>query len=243
MIAKLQSIQHLLSALSYCERGGQVLDANLCLGTSHEVYAQMQQNNALNDRCSKQSFHIKIRIAPEDIGRLTTQDWIDISKQYAVKIGFHENPYIVYIHEEHTTKQHIHIVASRIKPDHTAVDNAFTNYKNMDFCRDMENKYQLRKVERVLEKYKKKEKFVSNDKRINSMKDKIELSIRKSNTTEEAISYLKSLGIKVNKGRGISFIDTDGVRLKGSQIDRKYSLKGFIELTSRSTENYKGRSI
>ncbi len=44
--------------------------------------------------------------------------------------------------------------------------------------------------------------------------------------------------VKIKKGRGISFIDEDGVSFKGSKIDRKYSLKG-IEKTFSYEEQEK----
>ncbi|MFI8605647.1 relaxase/mobilization nuclease domain-containing protein [Cellulophaga baltica] len=236
MIAKLQTINFVHTALAYCERGGQLLDSHKCLGSSDAIYFQMKENNALNDQCRKQSFHIKIRIAPEDKGKLNSQDWIDISKDYAQKIGFHNNPYAVYIHEENSNKEHIHIVASRIKENNRAVDNGFTNYKNMDFCRDMENKYNLRSVERVLEKYKKNQRFVSKDTRIALMKEKISAAIKNSNSMLDVIDILKKKNVTIKKGRGLNFIDADGVSIKGSQIDRKYSLQGFEKLINQKND-------
>ena len=130
MIAKLQSISYFQNALSYCERGGEILTSNNCLGNSAAISLQMEKNNNLNDKCIKNSFHIKIRIAPEDKGKLNTNDWIDISNKYAEKIGFQKNPYAVYIHEEGSDKEHIHIVASRIMENNRAVKDNYTHYKN-----------------------------------------------------------------------------------------------------------------
>ncbi len=227
MIAKLQTISYLKNALAYCERGGELLDSHNCLGTSDTINQQMNANNALNDRCLKKSFHIKIRIAPEDKGILNTQDWIDISKDYARKIGYENNPYAVYIHAEGTEKEHIHIVASRIKEDNTAVNNSYTHYKNLDFSREIEKKYDLRKVKRKLEKLQKQEIFVCKDKRLPLLKEKIAEALKTSNTMNAMIANLKQQGITLKVGRGATFIDKDGVSFKGSQIDRKFSLKGL----------------
>lgn len=232
MIAKLESITYLHNALAYCERGGELIASNKCLGSSTEINYQMERNNALNDRCLKNTFHIKIRIAPEDNGKMNTQNWIDISNEYAKKIGFQENLFAVYMHEENTEREHIHIVASRIQPNNLAVGDSFTHYKNMDFCREIEKKYNLRQVERVLETVKKQEIFVKNDKRIPLLEEKIASAIKQSDSFEDFQFHLKNMGIKTKKGRGIGFIDEKGVYIKGSDINRKYSLKGIEKLLS-----------
>ena len=232
MIAKLQSISYFQNALSYCERGGEILTSNNCLGNSAAISLQMEKNNNLNDKCLKNSFHIKIRIAPEDKGKLSTKDWIDISNEYAKKIGFQRNPYAVYIHQEGSDKEHIHILASRIMENNLAVKDNFTHYKNMDFCREIEKKYKLREVNRVLESLQKEEIFKREDKRILPIEEKINRAIDQSDSLEDIVFHLKNMGIKTKIGRGIGFTDEKGVYFKGSDINRKYSLKGIEDLLS-----------
>jgi hypothetical protein len=245
MIAKLQSISYFQNALSYCERGGEILTSNNCLGSSAAISIQMEKNNNLNDKCLKNSFHIKIRIAPEDKGKLNTKDWIDISNEYAKKIGFQQNPYAVYIHEEGTEKEHIHIVASRIMGNNLAVKDNYTHYKNMDFCREIEKKYNLREVKRVLESLRKEEIFTSEDKRILPLEEKISNAIKQSDSLNDFVFHLENMGVKTKTGRGIGFTDEKGVYFKGSDINRKYSLKGIEELLSykhQEKEMYKQNS-
>jgi len=232
MIAKLQSISYFQNALSYCERGGEILTANNCLGSSTAISQQMEKNNNLNDKCLKNTFHIKIRIAPEDIGKLNTKDWIDISNEYANKIGFQHNPYAVYIHQEGTEKEHIHIVASRIMANNLAVKDNYTHYKNMDFCREIEKKYDLRDVKRTLEAVKNKELFLKQDHRILPLEEKITTAIKQSDSLDDFVFHLENMGVKTKTGRGIGFTDEKGVYFKGSDINRKYSLKGIEELLS-----------
>ena len=238
MIAKIESISvaHTLNSLSYCEKGGEIIYSNKCLGNSKDIYLQMLENNALNDRSTKPTFHVKIRIAPEDKGKLNIQDWIDISNDYAAKIGFQNNPFAVYIHEESSDREHVHIVGSKIFENNKAVSNSYTHYKNMDFCREIEVKYNLRKVERVLEKVKNNEIFQSSDKRNIPLKEKVFKAIEMSDTVEDVIFHLKNQGIKVKIGRGIGFTDEKGVYFKGSAIDRKLSLKGIEKLLSYETQ-------
>lgn len=232
MIAKLESITYLQNALAYCERGGELIMSNKCIGNSVEIGSQMEYNNRLNDKCIKNTFHIKIRIAPEDKNKLNTQDWIDISNDYANKMGFQKNIFAVYIHEENTEKEHIHIVASRIKSNNLAVKDNYTHYKNMDFCREIEKRYKLRQVKRVLEKVKNNQHFIKDDKRIKPIEQKIASAIDQSDTFDDFTFHLLQLGIKTKKGRGIGFTDEKGVYFKGSDINRKYSLKGIEKLLS-----------
>lgn len=229
MITKLKTINYTRSALLYCEKGGDLLTANKCYGNGSDIFLQMKEAQSMNDRCSKKSFHCKIRIAPEDIGILNTQDWIDISEKYASKIGFKDNMYAVYIHEEGTKKEHIHFVVNRINENNRAIKNNFTHYKNLDFCREIESEYNLKKVKRVLESYKEKGEFVSNDKTKKSLKIIIDEAIDFSDSYEDFEFNLKHEEIKIKKGRGIVFIDRKGIIHKGSSIGRDYSLSGILK--------------
>lgn len=205
MIAKLESISYGKNALAYCERGGELLYTNKCLGNSNQIYEQMKIQGRFNDRCIKRFFHIKIRQAPEDKGKLTKQDWINIAQDYAKTIGFEDNAFALYIHEFKTEKEHSHIVASRIGENNLAVRDDHTHYKNMDFCRDIEANFNLRKVDRRLEKFKAQEKFISTDAKVQDLKEEIFAAINMSDSMKDLIFHLENRGIKTKIGRGISF--------------------------------------
>lgn len=230
MIAKLQSISYTQNALNYCEKGGELIYCHNCLGDANQIYQQMSIQNLMNDKCEKQTFHIKLRIAPDDKDKLTTQDWIDISNKYSVKIGFNSNLFSVYMHDEGTEKEHVHIIATRITDDNLAVTDSFTHFKNLDFCREIEEEYNLRRIKRKLEAHKKGEIFKHSDKRIQILKEKIFRAIAISNSIEDVTLQLKKVGIKMKVGRGVSFTDEDGFHVKGSKIDRKLSLTGIKNL-------------
>ena len=229
MIVKLESISYGKNALAYCERGGEVLYTNKCLGNSSQIYEQMKIQGRFNDRCIKRFFHIKMRQAPEDKGKLSNQDWIDIAEDYAQKIGFQNNLYAVYIHEQNTEKTHCHLVCMRIGDNNLAVRDDHTHYKNMDWSRKIEARYHLRRVDRRLEKFKAQEKFISTDAKVQDLKEEIFAAIKMSDSMEDLIFHLENRGIKTKIGRGISFTK-NGIRKKGSHIDRKFSLKGIEKI-------------
>lgn len=227
MITKIESISYTKNALEYCERGGELLTQHKCFGKSTDVYIDMKENNSLNEKCKNPTFHIKIRPAPEDCGKLNNQQFVDIAESYANEVGFQNNPYAVYIHEEGTDKEHIHIVASRIKTDNTAVSDSFLFYKNLEFSKNIEMEYGLRQVKRPNYKEKETVPFVSNDKRKLALVKSIESAIQFSDNMVDFIDLLKVKDIKVKLGRGIGFTDADGVSFKGSALGRQFSLSSI----------------
>jgi len=70
----------------------------------------------------------------------------------------------------------------------------------MDFCREIEKKYKLRQVKRVLEAIKKQEIFIKNDKRIAPLEEKIKSAINQSDSFEDFEFHLKNMGVKTKKG-------------------------------------------
>jgi hypothetical protein len=236
MITVLQSIPYTENALAYCEKGGELLSTNDCLGNAAEIYCQMKERESRNNRCVKKSFHIKIRAAPEDKGRLSNQDWIDIADQYACKIGFQDNLYAVYIHEEDTESEHIHIVASRIGDNNLAVPDGYTNYKSLDFSREIEKKYNLRRVKRKLESIKQETEFIADNGHSKEFRSKIAAAIEISDSLEDLVFHLENQKVRTKIGKGISFINSRGVKKKGSEIDRNFSLAGIKSQLNIKTE-------
>ena len=224
MITKIQTISFGPKALAYCERGGDLLTSNYCFGKAKEISEQMEHANKRNYRCSKKYFHIKIRMAPEDKGLLSTQDWIDISDKYAKKLCFENNLYAVYIHEENTENEHIHIVAARIREDNLAVPDKFSHIRSLDFSREIEKEYELRKVKRKLESLKQNEVFKTDNQHEKEMRIAIFQALKYSDHIKQFEMHLKQYNLKIKIGRGIVFTNSAGVSRKGSAIDRKLSL-------------------
>ena len=235
MIINIASVNHSKPLLKYCEKGGEIIHSNKSFGNSEEIYLQMQKQEAFNTKCLKKTFHASIRIAPEDKGKLSIQDWIDISERFAKKIGFENNIYAVYIHEENTSKEHIHIVASRINDNNKAIENGYTKYKSMDFSREIEEEYMLRKVDRKLEKFKNKEVFIYQNKRTQKLQEIITSEMKTSKSMSNLTYQLKKKhGIKTKIDKGIYFTDKKGVQKKGSKIHKNLSLKGIHKFLKRN---------
>jgi len=225
LIAKTESINFTANALAYCERGGEVLYQNQCFGNAKDLAAQFKERHAYS-QSTKPTYHAKIRIAPEDKGKLNTQEWIDIANKFTEQMGLDKNPYSVFIHEEGSDKEHIHLVGSRLLENNLVASDSYTHFKCMDFCREIEAEYNLRKVRRKLEAFVAGVEFESSDKRLISLRRKVDNAIDFSDSMDDFIFHLKNNGVKTIKSRGISFV-MDGIKVKGSKLGREYSLKNI----------------
>ncbi|KAB2858744.1 MAG: relaxase/mobilization nuclease domain-containing protein [Flavobacteriales bacterium] len=235
MICKMAIIseKHTLNSLEYAERGGELLSTQLVYGTPKEIYKDFQLIQALNDRAVNKSIHAIISLNPkDDLSKLTNQDLIDIGDQYMIKQGFDNNQSATYIHrdKEHL---HLHIVANRINLEGKCTSSSHNYAKNIEFSKQMEEKYQLintnRKVKGV--------DFVKDNARANIIREKIHKSLVNSNSIEQFCAEMKNQQVLVIIGRGISFIDSSGTKFKGSEVGREYSLLGIQKMLSKETTN------
>lgn len=235
MICKMAIIseKHTLNSLEYAERGGELLSTQLVYGTPKEIYKDFQLIQALNDRAVNKSIHAIISLNPkDDLSKLTNQDLIDIGDQYMIKQGFDNNQSATYIHrdKEHL---HLHIVANRINLEGKCTSSSHNYAKNIEFSKQMEEKYQLintnRKVKGV--------DFVKDNARANIIREKIHKSLVNSNSIEQFCAEMKNQQVLVIIGRGISFIDSSGTKFKGSEVGREYSLLGIQKMLTKETTN------
>lgn len=225
------SEKHTLNSLEYAERGGELLSTQFVFGTPKEIYKYFQFIQVLNDRAVNKSIHAIISLNPkDDLSKLDTQDLIDIGDQYLIKQGFDNNQSATYIHrdKEHL---HLHIIANRINLEGKCTSSSHNYAKNIEFSKQMEEKYQLiytnRKVKGV--------DFVKDNARANIIREKIHKSLANSNSIEQFCSEMKNQQVLVLIGRGISFIDSSGAKFKGSEIGREYSLLGIQKMLDNET--------
>lgn len=82
--------------------------------TFYEKLEHFEQRNALNQRATTNTLHISLNFDPSE--KLTNEQLIEIAKLYMDKIGFGDQPYIVYRHDD-AGHEHIHVVTTTIKKD------------------------------------------------------------------------------------------------------------------------------
>jgi len=198
----------------------EVLLYNKCYGNSKELIQQFHEVRLLNQKVSKPVLHITLSLAPgEQLGK---DKLMEIAEGCAKDMGFQNNQYIAVSHKD-TGHQHLHIVANRIGFDGRTVSDSNSYKKIALFCRKMELKYELKQVLSP-------KRYLSNeqrqlprlDQRKEGLKEHIKQSLSASKSYGQFERQMKTLGYQVLKGRGISFLDNKGVKVKGSEVG--YSL-------------------
>ena len=130
----------------------ELIEQHDCFGSPEEVAEQFKQVQELNTRANEKNktFHASISLPEKDKGKLSKQQERDMVNSYAKKQGLEKNQWVAYKHND-TKNPHYHFVANRINAD-TKKSTSTSNdrYKNLEFSREMEQKYNLTKVEKTL---------------------------------------------------------------------------------------------
>lgn len=93
----------------------------------------------------KPILHISINPHPEDV--LTDQQLSDIAREYMQKLGYGDQPYLVYKHED-IDRHHIHIVGLRVDESGRPLNDKFEHRRSKQITRELEKKYGLHPAER-----------------------------------------------------------------------------------------------
>ena len=156
MVAKISMGSSLYGALAY--NGEKINEARGKLLATNKIYndgtGTVDIGRALNDfllympsqtRVEKPVVHISLNPHPED--RLTDTDLQNIAREYLEKLGFGEQPYMVYKHEDH-----VHIVTVNVDENGRRLNCDFLFRRSDRIRRELEEKYGLRPAERRCER-------------------------------------------------------------------------------------------
>ncbi len=95
---------------------------------------------AANRKTEEPVLHVSINPHPDDV--LTDEQLIDIADEYMQKMGFGEQPYVVFKHED-LERKHIHIVTVNVDETGRKI-NDFNNYRHSKkITQELEAKYNL----------------------------------------------------------------------------------------------------
>lgn len=156
MVAKISIGSSLYGALSYNgekmnKEQGRVLGANkIILPADGQIdIARMVENfNAFMPKTGKTKkpvLHISLNPHPDD--RLTEQQYEIIAREYLEKLGFGEQPYIIYKHMD-IDRHHIHIVTVNVNEQGKRLNQDFLFRRSKKITTEMEEKYNLHKAQR-----------------------------------------------------------------------------------------------
>lgn len=117
-----------------------------------------------NKNTEKPILHISLNPSPQDY--LSDKQFAELAKDYMDRMGYGDQPYIVYIHED-TGRRHIHIVSTCVDENGNKISDKYEWNRSMKVCRDLESKYNLKNVtnkqSELLEPYLKKADYSNGD--------------------------------------------------------------------------------
>ena len=156
MVAKISTGSSLFGALAYNQdkvdrKEAEVLFSNKMLLSEDGRFSiggcmrsfEMQMPIQLSTQ--KPILHISINPHPEDV--LTDQQLSDIAKEYMQKLGYGEQPYLVYKHTD-IDRHHIHIVGLRVDENGRPLNDRFEHRRSKQITRELEKKYNLHPAEK-----------------------------------------------------------------------------------------------
>ena len=93
-----------------------------------------------NRRTTNTVFHASLNPSPED--RLTDDQLRDIAQEYMERMGYGNQPYIVFKHKD-IDRQHLHIVSLRVDEHGRKISDSHEYDRSMSVLRALERKYDL----------------------------------------------------------------------------------------------------
>ena len=146
----------LYGALAY--NGEKINEAKGRLLTTNRIYndgsGTVDIHRAMEDflalmpvrsKVKKPVVHISLNPHPDDI--LTDTELQDIAREYLEKMGFGNQPYLVFKHED-IDRHHLHIVTVRVDEEGRSIDTRNNFYRSKQITRELERKYGLHDAER-----------------------------------------------------------------------------------------------
>lgn len=161
MVAKITFPKKLESALNYNEHKVQrgvakcIHAANYLQDVKSLNYYQklhgFENNNRLNNRATSKTIHISLNFDPSE--SIANNKLMCIADSYMDKIGFGDQPYLVYKHED-AGHPHIHIVSSTIRNDGCRINTHNIGRNQSEKARkEIEQTYSLVQAENQSRKY------------------------------------------------------------------------------------------
>ena len=156
MVAKITFPKRIEAALNYNEQKVQHANA-ICLHAENYLnenpemnfYQKLEGFNRLielNDRATIKTLHVSLNFSPSE--KISDSKLVSIASDYMSKIGFGEQPFLVYKHED-AGHPHIHIVSTTIQEDGSRINTHNIGRNQSEKARkEIEEFYGLIKAEK-----------------------------------------------------------------------------------------------
>lgn len=155
MVAKINIGSNLYGALAYNrekvdEGQGKILGANLVFEPAD---GKFNVSECMNDflqfvpthfRTEKPVFHVSLNPHPDD--RLTNDQLADIGREYMERLGYGNQPYLIFKHED-IRREHLHIVSLRVDSEGKKINDYKEHERSKAITEELEQKYNLHPAE------------------------------------------------------------------------------------------------
>lgn len=179
MVAKISVGNSLYGALSYNQSKvdideGKIILSNKMIENSrgeldlHSCLDSFVLHLPQDIKTEKPIMHISLNPHPDD--KLTDDQYTAIAKEYMERMGYGDQPYVVYKHED-IERHHIHIVALNVDSNGKKIDDSNNFYRSKAITRDLEQKYGLHSAD------KKRERQSFSFKKVDASKGNIKIQI------------------------------------------------------------------
>lgn len=156
MVAKISIGSSLYGALCYNgekvnKENGRILGSNKIIipVDGKADIGQMAENFRLfmpkMGKTKKPVLHISLNPHPDD--RLSDQDFEILAREYLDKLGFGEQPYVIFKHMD-IDRHHIHIVTVNVNEEGKRLNQDFLYRRSKKITTELEEKYNLHKAQR-----------------------------------------------------------------------------------------------
>jgi hypothetical protein len=157
MVAKINVGSSLFGALAYNQQKidkseGRVLYSHKMRESEdgrfdiHRCMIDFDRQMPKEFKTEKPVIHISLNPHPDD--KLSDDQLAVIAQEYLEKLGYGNQPYMVYKHED-IARHHIHIVSLRIDETGRKINDKFEYRRSKDITRELEQKYNLHSAEKA----------------------------------------------------------------------------------------------
>ena len=156
MVAKISIGSSLYGALAYNgekinKENGRILGSNKIIIPSNgqvnisDMVDNFRECMPKMGKTKKPVLHISLNPHPDD--KLTDQDFEILAREYLDQLGFGEQPYVIYKHED-IDRHHIHIVTVNVNEEGKRLNQDFLFRRSKKITIGLEEKYNLHKAQR-----------------------------------------------------------------------------------------------
>ncbi|WP_257668727.1 relaxase/mobilization nuclease domain-containing protein [Parapedobacter tibetensis] len=195
------------------------------------IIADLNAQRKMRPQLGNAVGHTVLSWSNEDREKLTVQKMAEHAREYMEKMGIKDTQYLTVLHTD-KKHPHLHIVYNRVDNNGDTIGNYNHWHKSRKVCREMTERYayHLGKGKAQVNR----QALRGNDRLRYGIHDALKSILAKATSWKQVETMLARQGIGIhykyrsgtNEVQGISF-EKDGVKFKGSTIDRKFSYIGI----------------